>query len=239
MNDIVRARVDATDRYLMLIDISGYTSFLTGVERTHGEDFSAGLPAGYRVLGELLQGVIDGLAPQFELVKVEGDAVFGTAPSASLDGKGPEVVDHLAKLYRTFIAQRDALRSASDDLCLACTAVETLDLKMIIHRGLAVGQTLAGVNDLVGPAVNVAHRLLKNSVRERIGYRPYVLITEVAASVLGIADIGFAHPELYPDVGTINARVVDLGEIAGLGSIATVSGPISAEPLPEIQFPMP
>src|SRR4051795_7065316 len=86
---------DAIARYLVLIDISGYTRFLAGVEATHGEDFRAGLPAGYRVLGELIQRVVDGLAPHFELVKVEGDAVFGTAAAEMLDGRGGAVIDHL------------------------------------------------------------------------------------------------------------------------------------------------
>src|SRR4051795_2751542 len=94
---------DAIARYLVLIDISGYTRFLGGVEATHGEDFSAGLPAGYRVLGELIQGVVDGLSPHFELVKVEGDAVFGTAPAEMLDGRGPAVMDGLGQVYRRFI----------------------------------------------------------------------------------------------------------------------------------------
>src|SRR5262245_49609625 len=94
---------DAAARYLVLIDISGYTGFVAGVEAAHGEDFSAGLPAGYRVLGELIQGVVDRLAPDFELVKVEGDAVFGMASAESLDGRGPEVLDHLGAMYRAFV----------------------------------------------------------------------------------------------------------------------------------------
>src|SRR4029453_8299783 len=93
---------DASERYLILIDLSGYTGFLAGVERKHGEDFSAGLPAGYRVLGELLEDLIDGLAPEFELVKVEGDAVFGTATADALDGRGAAVVDRLGGPYRQF-----------------------------------------------------------------------------------------------------------------------------------------
>ena len=93
---------DAIERYLLLIDISGYTRFLAGVEQTHGEDFSAGLPAGYRVLGDLIQGVIDGLPPDFKLVKVEGDAVFGTAPAELVDGQGTEMIEALGAMYRTF-----------------------------------------------------------------------------------------------------------------------------------------
>jgi len=52
----------AGDRYLLLADISGYTAFTASVERAHGVDFSAGIPAGYAVLGELLDAVVEGFS---------------------------------------------------------------------------------------------------------------------------------------------------------------------------------
>jgi class 3 adenylate cyclase len=216
---------DASERYLILIDLSGYTGFLAGVERTHGEDFSAGLPAGYRVLGELLQDLIDGLAPEFDLVKVEGDAVFGTAAADALDGRGPAVVARLGELYRQFTSRRDVMAlTATDDKCTACFAVASLDLKIVIHRGFAVRQPIGGAADLVGPAVNMAHRLLKNTVRDRIGSRPYLLLTEAAAEKLGLAERGLVHHERYPDVGPVDVRIIDLAEAAGV-SVTTWAGP--------------
>lgn len=227
---------DATERYLILIDLSGYTGFLAGVERRHGEDFSAGLPAGYRVLGELLQGLIDGLAPEFELVKVEGDAVFGTASAEALDGRGTAVVGRLGELYRQFTSRRDVLAvSASDDKCTACFAVASLDLKAVIHRGFVVRQPIGGSVDLVGPAVNVVHRLLKNTVRERIGPRAYLLLTQAAADKLELAERGLVHHEEYPDVGAVGVRIVDLAEAAGI-SVTTWAGPLpGSEGWPDIE----
>ena len=58
-----QADVVAGQRYLLLADISGYTTFLNGVERAHGIDFSDGLPAGYEVLGALREAVVDGAQP--------------------------------------------------------------------------------------------------------------------------------------------------------------------------------
>jgi class 3 adenylate cyclase len=228
---------DAIARYLVLVDISGYTGFLGGVEETHGEDFSAGLPAGYRVLGELIQGVVDGLSPGFEIVKVEGDAVFGTAPAQKLDGRGAAVIEQLGQVYRTFLERRDALAtSASDDKCMACFGAGRLDLKVVIHRGLAVRQPIGGVADLLGPAVNVAHRLLKNTVRDRIGYRPYVLITQPAASNLGQPEVGLAHRETYPDVGSIEVRILDLAEVAGIVPRSWPVPPSGSEAWPELRI---
>ena len=96
----------AGERYLLLADISGYTGFMTGVEDAHGVDFSNGIPGAYSVLAALLHSVIEGLAPDFELVKLEGDAVFAAAPAARLDGQGDEVLERIAATYRSFIAVR-------------------------------------------------------------------------------------------------------------------------------------
>jgi hypothetical protein len=227
---------DASERYLILIDLSGYTAFLAGVEQTHGADFSAGLPAGYRILGELLQDLIDGLDPEFELVKVEGDAVFGTAVAETLDGRGAVVVGRLGELYRAFTVRRGVMAvTATDDKCTACLAVGTLDLKAVIHRGVAVRQPIGGSADLLGPAVNLAHRLLKNTVRDRIGSRPYVLLTEAAAAGLELGERGLTHHEQYPDVGPVDVRIIDLAEAAGV-QVTTWVGPLpGSDGRPEIQ----
>ena len=70
-------------RYLLLADISGYTAFMAGVELAHGVDFSLGIPAGYTILGELLDGVVEGLQPEFGLVKLEGRWTAEEIPSAA------------------------------------------------------------------------------------------------------------------------------------------------------------
>ena len=79
----------------MLADISGYTRFMAGVEQVHGVDFGAGIPAGYSMLGALLDTIIAGVEPDFAVVKLEGDAVFAAAPAASLDGQGDQVLEKL------------------------------------------------------------------------------------------------------------------------------------------------
>jgi len=73
-----------------------------------------------------------------------------------------------------------------------------------------VRQSVGSGSDLLGPAVTVAHRLLKNTVRDQIGYTPYLLITDGAAAGLGLADVGLAHHESYADAGEIDGRIVQL-----------------------------
>ena len=204
----------AGERYLLLADISGYTGFMAGVEDAHGVDFSAGIPAAYSVLGDLLNAVIEGLEPDFAVVKLEGDAVFAAAPAAGLDGQGDQVLDKIGATYRAFTDGRTRAIPASDHLCTACPAVARLDLKVVLHRGPAVRQTVGSGSDLLGPAVTVAHRLLKNTIRERIGLRAYLFVTDAAAAALGLSEVGREHREEYPDVGPIQGRVLDLGKPA-------------------------
>jgi hypothetical protein len=212
----------AGDRYLLLADISGYTAFMTSVEQAHGVDFSHGIPAGFAVLGELLDTVIEGVQPAFAVAKLEGDAVFAVAPAAALDGRGEELLDRLQALYQAFHARREKARAARDHVCTACPVVGSLDLKMVLHRGQVVRQSIGTQTELLGPAVNVAHRLLKNTIQARLGYRPYLFLTDAAASGLHLAEPGVEHREDYEDVGPVHGRVVALG--AGLPGTAPALG---------------
>ena len=202
----------AGERYLLLADISGYTGFMAGVEQEHGVDFSGGIPAAYAVLGDLLDAVIKGVEPDFALVKLEGDAVFAVASAPSLDGQGVHVLEKLEGMYESFVDSRTRALPANDHICVACPAVAHLDLKVVLHRGQAVRQTVGSGSDLLGPAVNVAHRLLKNTVRDVIGSRPYVFLTDAAAVPLELSEVGIGHLEAYGDAGHIPGRIVELGE---------------------------
>jgi class 3 adenylate cyclase len=202
----------AGTHYLLLADISGYTGFLNAVEREHGVDFSAGIPAGYEALGALLDVVVDGVQPAFEIAKLEGDAVFGVAPAETLDGQGNAVVDRLQAVYRAFDEVREERKqSATDHICTGCPVVGSLDLKIVLHRGQAVRQQVGGNPELLGPAVNVAHRLLKNTIQAQIGYHPYLFVTDAAGSGLGLSGVGAPHEETYADVGEVTGRVIELG----------------------------
>ena len=75
-------------------------------------------------------------------------------------------------MYAAFTDRRTRAIPASDHLCAACPAVAHLDLKVVLHRGHVVRQAVGSGSDLLGPDVTVAHRSLKNTIRERIGFRP-------------------------------------------------------------------
>jgi class 3 adenylate cyclase len=60
----------------VIADISGYTSFLAGVELDHAQD----------IIADLMDTVVKGLRPPFRLAKFEGDAAFVYAVTAKVDG---------------------------------------------------------------------------------------------------------------------------------------------------------
>ena len=86
-----------------------------------------------------------------------------------------------------------------------------LDLKFVLHHGDYVVQGIAGHEELLGPEVNAAHRLLKNHVRDLIGPRPYALLTDAVLAALGVpSESLIATSETYPDVPLIAAHVLPL-----------------------------
>ena len=72
-------------------------------------------------------------------------------------------------------------------------------------------QPLATRTHVAGPAVIVAHRLLKNSVTDETGLRGYVLMTDAARELLGLdAAAGTSHAEAYDDAGSVSGVVLGL-----------------------------
>lgn len=95
--------------------------------------------------------------------------------------------------------------------CTACSRVDGLDLKFVLHAGSYVVQSIGGGRELVGPEVVMAHRLLKNHATELIGHSAYALITEAAASHLAVpADGARELTETYEHYSPIATRVYAL-----------------------------
>ena len=95
----------------------------------------------------------------------------------------------------------------------ACARIPDLDLKFVVHHGLAIVQKVAGRQELVGSDVIVVHRLLKNDVVEMLGIHSYALISaqSVAAAGISPAELGMTeHVEEYDRIGQVKCWVLDL-----------------------------
>jgi hypothetical protein len=174
---------------LLLVDIGGYTSFLQSVALAHRDDAFAGgaVPDAYAAVSSLLDGIVGRIVPPFTLSKLEGDAVFAYAIEPSEVPRGPAFLACLAACYAGF---RERLSQAGDIWtcqCEACARIDALDLKFVVHAGPFVIQAIAGREELVGPDVVLAHRLLKSGAAEVVGHGAFALITAAAADQLGVS----------------------------------------------------
>lgn len=187
---------------LMLIaDISGYTTYLSGTEIDHAQN----------VLEDLLETVVAKLAPPLTVIKGEGDAVFLYAAGGAVSGT--MLLDALDSCYFGFRRRLRDVTQATTCECNACVLIPRLDLKFVVHAGQAIRQATFGMLDLIGSDVVTVHRLLKNHVTDEHGWRGYALLTDAAVQSAGLDCLRLgmvAHREVYEDAGAVVGFVEDL-----------------------------
>lgn len=186
--------------YLVLADISGYTSFVAQTEIEHADI----------ALSHLLETIVEKLSTLLTITKLEGDAVFAYMEENRLQ----EATTLLPLIDHTYLAFREKalnLFQGSTCPCRACRALPTLDLKFMVHHGHFVIQQVAGIKDLMGTDVNLIHRLLKNSVAESTGWKGYALFTDPALERMQVSkDDLFKRCETYEHLGDVNIYCMDM-----------------------------
>jgi uncharacterized protein YndB with AHSA1/START domain len=185
----------------LIADISGYTGYLADVELDHAQD----------ILADLIGAVVTALRPNFRLAKLEGDAAFTFATVEKVDGS--MLLDTIERCYFGFRRRRRDVRQATACECNACVRIPDLDLKFVVHHGLALEQKVAGRQELLGSDVIVVHRLLKNEVVEKLRISAYALISQkcIDASDVDPAALGMREiTETYERIGDVPAWAHDL-----------------------------
>jgi hypothetical protein len=198
---------------MLLADISGYTGFLRGVETAHEAlfDDASEPPGAYAYVSRLLDGIVSSIVPPFRLIKFEGDAVFATADTSDPAIHGPALPERLLATLATFEVGLAAARAESTCACGSCARIQQLGLKFVVHHGQYITQRIAGHEELAGPDVIVAHRLLKNHARDVVGAGPYALITDAALALLETpADAMVPTTETYDDLPAIPVHILPL-----------------------------
>lgn len=186
--------------YLLIADISGFTSFIAGTELDHSQ----------AIVRQVLERLVNSLTPVMRLAEVEGDAVFVFAPDTEMT-RGELVAELVESAYAAFRDQQRTMVHNATCPCRACRHIGDLDLKFIIHHGDFVLQDLAGKVGPVGTAVNLAHRLLKNRLATETGWTAYALYTSEAAGLIGLSTEGMhAGVESYEHLGAIGTWGMDL-----------------------------
>ncbi len=187
----------------VIADISGYTSFLAGVELDHAQD----------IIADVMDTVLRCLRPPFRLAKFEGDAAFVYAVTDKVDGS--MLQDAIEAAYFGFRRRLRNIKQSSSCECNACRKMQDLDLKFVAHHGEFIKHRMAGREELAGRDVILIHRLLKNTVHERFGDRAYALYSAPCIQVMGIdpAVQGLVeHRESIDIIGDVTCWVRDLAE---------------------------
>ena len=188
--------------YLVISDISGYSTYIKDSELEHARDS----------LAALLRLLIEYTRSPFAIAKLEGDAVFSYAPAnAFMQGQSL-----LEMMEGTYVAFRQALQLMVINTtcpCNACRNLPNLDLKFFVHFGEYSVQELGTFRELVGMDVNLVHRLLKNKIAEQHGLRAYSAYTKAVIERLQLESHSqgmVKHVEVFADVGEVELWVQDL-----------------------------
>jgi hypothetical protein len=186
--------------YLVIADISGYTSFVAKTELEHSHE----------ILSELLSLLVEKIKPLMTLSKLEGDAVFAYAGEEKIT-RGETLLEFLENIYVAFRDKQVTMKRATTCTCLACQNIPTLDLKFIAHHGDYIVQHVGEIRELVGSDVNLIHRLTKNHVTDETGWRAYIMLTEACLEHLNL-NLADTHTqsESYEHLGEVKTYNIDL-----------------------------
>ena len=186
---------------LILADISGYTRYMTANAKT--------LAHSQTIITELVKAIVAEVDLPLEVAKLEGDAVFlfgrkGNDPRAWLE-KTELIGRKLLAFFEVFGEKVRQLSRSTTCSCHACTHIEKLRLKLIVHSGEALFHRVFNFQELAGVDVIIVHRLLKNSVQAD----QYLLLTEAARADVKLPDgtLLTEGSEQYENIGRVGIAV--------------------------------
>jgi hypothetical protein len=186
--------------YLVIADISGYTSFVAKSELEHSHE----------ILSELLGLLVSRFQPTMTISKLEGDAVFAYAPK-DVFVRSETLIDFIESMYVAFRDKQLSMKRATTCTCNACRNIPSLDLKFFLHCGDYIQQSVADIKELVGSDVNLIHRLTKNHITDATGWRAYMLFTEQCLNQSGLDPANaYVQIEAYEHLGEIKTFTVNL-----------------------------
>jgi hypothetical protein len=193
-----------THAYFVIIDISGYTNFITQrtVSLLHAE----------QIISTLMETVIDLAEHPLQVNKLEGDAALlyrecDKDDVAVARNVFSQVRAFFPAFYQSLATQRESRAHCS---CEACTNIDNLALKAFVHSGECAIKQVRQFEELAGEQVILIHRLLKNHVASR----DYILMTEAARTGADLSVEGLQnHRENLEGVGETDLWLTDSGKL--------------------------
>ena len=188
---------------LIIADISGYTRYMTANAKT--------LAHSQTLITLLVESMIEQAQAPLTVAKLEGDAVFlycrRPRDPATWAAIRADISRRLLEFFRCFREKLAELGRSNHCTCHACTHLEKLRLKIIVHSGDVLFHRVLHFEELAGMDVIIVHRLLKNSVKAG----QYLLLTEVARRELEFPEtMKFQNSfETYEDIGRVQTGFHD------------------------------
>ena len=143
-------------------DISGFTRFIA----ENNIEFSR------KIIPPLLRKMVGSNTIDLRVGEIEGDAVvfyrYGDLPELSV------LVEQCKAFYTNFNEELNVLMEQFANDFHENLSSSRLSLKIIVHAAVMMSTEIKGHTKLLGEDVVVAHKLLKNSVKDS----EYILLTE-------------------------------------------------------------
>ena len=178
----------------ILADISGYTRFVASVAIEHSKE----------IIGHLFNAMLKANSGRWKVANVEGDCVFFYREGRE---DPPTLLRDARQLYETFCDEIIDISARAACPCGACTTVNQLGLKFIVHAGEFELQEIGDRSELIGADVVAAHCLLKNTV----ALPEYVLLTRAYADDVTALELPAAEgSDEYDVIGSVEYTYLNL-----------------------------
>jgi len=188
--------------YFIITDISGYTIFLTKSELDHAQ----------HIIEALFEAQLASISEPLQISNFQGDAILCYVAEKNVSNK-KVLLDQIQKLYQAFSDEMAVMQIDPPCGCTACANVSSLDLKIFLHYGEFILRQFGNRKEILGSDVILAHRMMKNNVRETTGINSYLLLTRQAYNQLGLQPEDFSvvrHTETYEHIGDVQMYISSL-----------------------------
>jgi len=187
---------------ILIPDITGYTGFLSKTAIGHST----------HIINELLEVIVQHSSQLFSVAEIEGDAVLLYRKGEPLS-RG-QLIENCINIFKEFHRFRKIIERDSICKCGACQGATNLCLKFVAHYGEIHEMKIGPFSKPTGFSLIVAHRLLKNSIKED----SYILISQDLSAFESTEkednDLNwFKSSDEYPDIGKVEYECASLTEV--------------------------
>jgi hypothetical protein len=156
--DLISTIEDAEPAFFYIPDISGFTKFIKSTHIEKSKEY----------IHQLLEVIIDSNILNLKTAEILGDAIlfYKTGDPPAL-----ELLE--SQVRKTFYDFHLAIEDIKERSNIEPQELSHLTLKIIVHFGCITTTEIKGMLKLVGPDVILAHRILKNNIKEK----EYLLMT--------------------------------------------------------------